>query len=66
METIEDEAFMESTAQAVILPSTCTSIGHLAFAHCPNLIYIEIPASCTSIAEDAFFNSPNVFIYHID
>ena len=63
---IEDEAFMESTAQAVVIPSTCTSIGHLAFAHCPNLLYVEIPAACTSIADDAFFNSPNVFIHYTD
>ena len=38
----------------MILPSTLTTIGEVAFGHCYSLISLTIPASVTSIGEGAF------------
>lgn len=53
MKTIEEEAFVGISSQAIIIPETCERIGQRAFANCSNLIYILIPAR-TDVAEDAF------------
>ncbi len=52
--SVEGEAFVHLTCEAVIIPDGCVSIGSRAFADCKNLLYVRIPASVTYIAEDAF------------
>lgn len=54
LKVISDEAFAASSAQVVIIPDGCVSIGSRAFANCTDLFEITIPASVTDIAEDAF------------
>ena len=39
----------------VIIPSSVTSIGYLAFYDCTSLTSVTIPSSVTSIGNDAFF-----------
>lgn len=59
---IEEEAFSGISAQAVIIPDGCVSIGAEAFANCENLLYVLIPSSVTEIAGNAFSGCPNVII----
>ncbi len=54
LSTIDDEAFMGTEAQAIIIPDGCNRIGNLAFANSPDLIYVMIPSSVTEMAENAF------------
>ena len=51
---IEDEAFCGISAQVIVLPEGCLSIGHNAFADCEALRYVVLPASQLEIARDAF------------
>lgn len=51
---IESEAFAGISAEVVVIPSTCTSIGSRAFADCTQLLAVYRPESLTDIAEDAF------------
>ena len=53
---IEEGAFQGGAFQAVIVPDSCTSIGSMAFAYCPNLKYVSYKEG-TEIAEDAFAES---------
>ena len=62
LKTVEANAFEGLAAQAVIIPSGCTSIGSEAFANCPNLLYVQIPASVTIIDNNAFSGSNRVVI----
>lgn len=61
MTTIEEEAFSDVPAEAIIIPEHCKTIGPKAFMNCRNLIYIRIPAG-VEIAVDAFDGSLNVLI----
>ena len=40
---------------SIIIPSSVTSIGSLAFFHCSSLTSISIPISVTSIGDSAFY-----------
>ena len=62
---IEDEAFYGGAFQAVVIPNSCTSIGHGAFANCKNLLYVRIPASVQTIEDDAFEGSDQVMIERV-
>ncbi len=53
-ESIEAEAFMGGSFEAVIVPDGCKTIGEKAFSNCQNLFYIYIPKTVEKIAEDAF------------
>ena len=59
---IESEAFASNIAKYVIVPTTVTEIGSLAFANCTDLSVIEIPIASVTIGTDAFTNCPNMFI----
>ncbi len=52
--TIGEEAFTGGAFSFVKLSENTTTIGHLAFADCPNLKYIYIPKATTSIDRYAF------------
>lgn len=54
LKVILDEAFAGSTANVIVIPEGCTTIGSRAFAGCTDLLEITIPASVTEIAADAF------------
>ena len=62
LQQIDDEAFMLTSVEKVVIPDGCTRIGKMAFAGCPDLIEIVIPESVASIADDAFANTDNVRI----
>ena len=48
------EAFMNVSADSIVIPDGTISIASRAFADCPNLSYIFIPMSVEDIADDAF------------
>ena len=62
LRVIESEAFEGLPFQAVVIPSTCTTIGSRAFANCKNLIYVYIPSSVTSVASDVFSGCSQVIV----
>ena len=53
---IEEEAFMGVSADIIVLPGGCTSVGSRAFASCPNLKVIHIPSGA-EVAQDALAGS---------
>lgn len=53
LQRIEDEAFENMMCSAVIVPNSCTYIGHHAFRNCRSLRYIRIPGDAV-IEQDAF------------
>ncbi|MBQ6326532.1 MAG: leucine-rich repeat protein [Clostridia bacterium] len=59
---IEQEAFAGVSAQRIVVPEGCETIGTRAFAGCDRLTLVELPASVTSIADDAFEKSANVCV----
>lgn len=59
LKTIGARAFRGISAQRLVIPSGCTTIGAQAFANCSNLVEVRIPASVTSIANDAFSGCPS-------
>ena len=50
---VEPEAFMNVSAQVIIVPNGCVSIGSRAFANCTNLRYVILPSTLETLA-DAF------------
>ena len=52
--TIDEEAFMNTQVDMVVIPDGCTAIGARAFAVCENLRYAHVPATITAIGEGAF------------
>ena len=62
LKEIDAEAFLNVSAQVVIVPDGCESIGARAFSGSTSLSMIEIPASVTFIAPDAFDSCTNVVI----
>ena len=60
--SIEEEAFMGSSVQYVIIGNNVESIGNKAFSDCSGLFYIEIPSSVSEFGTDIFKGSPNVII----
>ena len=59
---IEDEAFIGTNAEIIILPEGIREIGAGAFADSSQLWYVVMPESVQVIDTDAFANCPNVFI----
>ena len=53
---IADQGLASGNFQDIILPSSITSIGELAFWNCSNLVSIKLPDSVTTIDESAFVN----------
>ena len=51
---VEPEAFMNVSAQVIIVPNGCVSIGSRAFANCTNLRYVILPSTLETLADDAF------------
>lgn len=51
---IGEEAFTGISANVVVIPEGCTSIGKRAFANCGELVEVVIPGTVTDIADDAF------------
>ena len=60
---IGEEAFSGAAFRYVKLPETCTVIGRLAFADCPNLRYIYIPAATTDIDRYAFVDVTDLTVF---
>ena len=54
LSVIEEEAFMGSSFEAVIIGDQVSSIGDRAFKDCATLARIVIPENVTEIAADAF------------
>jgi len=63
VESIEAEAFTQTTARVVIIPDTCTEIGNRAFADCSELLLVSLPGSGIQIADDAFEGSYPKLVY---
>jgi len=51
---VEAEAFMNVSAQVIIVPNGCVTIGSRAFANCTNLRYVILPSTLETLADDAF------------
>jgi len=60
--TIEEEAFANTHAQKIIVPSRVTSIKSHAFLNCSNLLYLELLNGNTSIADNALEGCGSVTI----
>ena len=60
--SLSESVFNGSGCEAVIIQEGCKTIGHHAFANCPDLVYVRIPASVTSRAGDAFYNSGKPYL----
>ncbi len=59
---IKDEAFMNSSFRAIIIPQGCLSIGARAFAGSEDLRYVVLPQSLTQVADDAFSGCDHLVI----
>ena len=62
--TLEAGSFEGTSASAVYIPDSCTSIGNSAFADCARLTQIRIPQNC-AVAADAFSGCPYVTIFGV-
>ena len=55
LSTIEEEAFVGSSAQAIVVPDGCSAIGKRAFADCKSLRYVFLPKALEGkLPDDAF------------
>ena len=55
LSTIEEEAFVGSSAQAIVVPDGCSAIGKRAFADCRSLRYVFLPKALEGkLPDDAF------------
>lgn len=63
--SVEEEAFRACAFPSVRLAEGVSSIGELAFADSPGLLYIYIPESVTTIADNAFENDAALAIYGV-
>ena len=54
LKVIAEEAFAGISAELIIVPDECTTIGKRAFYACPNLKYAILPESCTNVDPEAF------------
>ena len=63
MKEIGECAFLNCSAEAVVLPIGCTRIGLRAFANNPSLLIIDIPSTVKFINANAFTGCPNLTIY---
>ena len=60
---IEDEAFMGTAPNVVVIPEHVASIGQRAFADNSDLYTAVVYASSMTIASDAFGNCPHLTVY---
>ena len=60
LKSIEEEAFLNTPASRILIPSGVESIGARAFAESQALRYVMVPDSVTAIADDAFADDPNL------
>ncbi len=58
---IGNEAFVNLSCEAIIIPNTCISVGNRAFQDCKKLRYIRIPLSL-DIPADVFAGCNNIVI----
>lgn len=65
LRTIEDEAFLGTAPETVLLPEAVTRIGSRAFADMSALREVGIPASAQFIAADAFGGTPAARLYGV-
>ena len=54
LQIIDEEAFTAVSAQRIVVPEGCLTLGARAFADCDGLKLVEVPDSVTDIADDAF------------
>ena len=59
---LEDESFSGISAEVIIIPQGCQSIGQRAFSNNSKLRYVVISASVTHISEDAFSGCGHIVI----
>lgn len=59
---VEEEAFMGSNCQAVIIPASCRRIRQNAFANCSNLLYVKFESVETQVSGTAFSGCQNVIL----
>ena len=57
---IEEEAFLGTNAECVVIPDGCTKIGARAFGDCSGLTYVYMPDGVEDIDAGAFGNSARV------
>ena len=55
--TLNDRAFRDTSASAVVLNEGLTNLSYQAFRNAANLTSVEIPSTVTTIAKEAFQNS---------
>ena len=60
LKTIENEAFLNTKAARIVIPSGVESIGAGAFANSSALRFVAVPDSVVSIADGAFADDPNL------
>ena len=60
LKTIEEEAFLNTAAARIVIPSGVESIGAGAFAHSSALKYVAVPDSVVSIGDGAFADDPDL------
>lgn len=48
-------SIVDRSVVEIVIPSSVTSIGNLAFAYCTSLTSVTIPSSVTSIVDGAFY-----------
>ncbi len=54
LEEVRENAFEDTSIQAIIVPSNCRIIDSEAFLNCRQLIYVQLMSHNTTIAEEAF------------
>lgn len=63
LEYLEAEALRGTGAQAAVAPAGCRSVGSLAFAGCPELMYVFLPGEAV-LAPDALEGSRTEIVYY--
>lgn len=64
LETIGDEAFLNTAFDSFTVPEGVTSIGDGAFSFCPNLTTISLPTTLQTVGVDILDGSSSVISIH--